>query len=304
MNLEQLRLMAQIAEHGSLTRAAIAANSQQSVISRQLSALETECGGQLFYRTGRGVMLTELGASVMPRIRQLLTDFDQLAEDMRSSAELPRGDVRLGILPALTDPLVTLLYQEVREKLPGVRLHLYEGSNGQLDEWLATGRIDLALLYRYGEVDEAADRVLGRVSSYLISAVGDPVTQHETIAFQQLAGVPLVLPSEPNALRTTLDQLARRANIALNVAMEADSLPIQKNIVATGNAYAIVGWLAVSREVEAGRLQASRIVDPGIERAAILSATQHHVFTRSSRAIARIVEPLAMKLLRESEEQR
>lgn len=302
MNLEQLRLMAQIAEHGSLTRAAIAANSQQSVISRQLSALEAECGGRLFYRTGRGVMLTELGASVMPRIKQLLTEFDQLAEDMRSSAEVPSGDVRLGILPALADPLVTLLYHEVREKLPLVHLHLYEGSNGQLEEWLTSGRIDLALYYRYGQVDESNDRVLGKVHAYLISAAGDAVTKKGRIPFRALENLPLILPSAPNALRTTLDQLARRENVNLSVAMEADSLPIQKDVVAAGNAYAIVGRLAISREMQAGTLQAARIVEPTIERAAILAATAHHVFTRANRAIARIVEPLAIKLLSEHEE--
>lgn len=302
MNLEQLRLMAQIAEHGSLTRAAIAANSQQSVISRQLSALEAECGGRLFYRTGRGVMLTELGTSVMPRIKQLLTEFDQLAEDMRSNAEVPSGDVRLGILPALADPLVALLYQEVREKLPLVRLHLYEGSNGQLEEWLTSGRIDLALYYRYGQVDESNDRVLGKAHAYLVGAAGDGVTAKGTIPFRALENLPLILPSVPNALRTTLDQLARRENVNLTVAMEADSLPIQKNVAAAGNAYTIIGWLAVSREVQAGTLQAARIVEPTIERAAILAATAHHVFTQPSRAIARIVEPLAIKLLSEPEE--
>lgn len=297
MNLEQLRLIAQIAEHGSLTKAALAANTQQSVISRQLSAVESECGGRLFYRTGRGVMLTELGISMLPRIRQLLMDADRLAEDMKASADVPVGDVRLGILPALADPLVSLLFEKMQEKFPQVRLHLFEGSNGQLEEWLASGRIDLAVLYRYGNVDAVSERVLGMVRACLIGARGDEVTRQQTITFTQLCSLPLVLPSVPNALRTTLDRLARQSNLTLNVVLEADSLPIQKNLVATGKAYAIVGRLAVVKELAAETLQATEIIDPMIERTAVLAMTTHHLYSQAMRAVAGLIEPLTRELL-------
>jgi DNA-binding transcriptional LysR family regulator len=297
MNLEQLRLIAQIAEHGSLTKAAIAANTQQSAISRQLSAMESECGGRLFYRTGRGVTLTELGLSMMPRIKQLLLDADRLSEDMKAQADTPSGDVRLGILPALANPLVTLLFAQLRSRYSGVRLHLFEGSNGQLEEWLASGRIDLGLLYRYGEVDASNERELGRVPACLIGAAGDSVTRQPVVAFETLCKLPLVVPSEPNALRSTLDKLARQINQTLNVVLEADSLPIQKSIVATGAAYAIVGRLAVTEELAAGTLQAAQIADPVIERAAVLGRTTHHLHTRAMRAVADLIEPLVGDLL-------
>jgi DNA-binding transcriptional LysR family regulator len=299
MNSEQLRLFVQVAEHGTLTKAAIAANSLQSVISRQLGALEKECGGRLFYRTGRGVTLTELGAAFLPRVREFLTQLDQLAEDMRSFAEVPAGDVRFGILPALSDPMVSMLYRQAREQHPLVRLHLFEGSNGQLEEWVATGRVDMALLYRYGTVDTASDRVLGTVHACLVGAAGDAVTAQRTLPFRQLQGLPLVLPSVPNALRTTLDQIARREGIELTIVMEADSLPIQKNIAAGREGYAILGRQAVTREIAEGRLQAARIVSPTIERTATLVMTTQRTYTLAMRAVARLIEPLAQELLKE-----
>jgi len=299
MNSDQLRLFVQVAEHGSLTKAAIAANTLQSVISRQLSALEKECGGRLFYRTGRGVTLTDLGATFLPRVREFLKQLDQLAEDFRSYGEVPSGDVRFGILPALSEPLVSMLYRQARERCPLVRLHLFEGSNGQLEEWIATGRVDMALLYRYGSVDPANDRVLGTVHACLIGAAGDAVTAQRTLPFRRLAGLPLVLPSVPNALRTTLDQIARREGIELKIVMEADSLPIQKNIAAAREGYAILGRQAVSREIVEGRLQAARIVEPTIERTATLVTTTQRTYTLAMRAVARLIEPLAEELLKE-----
>ena len=298
MNSEQLKLFTQIAEHGSLTKAAIAANSLQSVVSRQLSALEKECGGRLFYRTGRGVTLTELGTSFLPRVKQLLAELDQLADDMKTVADVPSGDVRFGILPGLSDPLVPMLYRRAREEFPQVQLHLFEGSNGQLEEWVASGRIDLALMYRYGQVDPTTDRVLGTVQACLIGAAGDRVTSRKTIGFEQLEKLPLILPSVPNALRSTLDQIARRKGITLTVAMEADSLPIQKNLASERDAYAVLGRLAVAREITAGTLQASRIVEPAIERTATLVTTTQRTYTLAVKAVARLIEPLATELLK------
>jgi DNA-binding transcriptional LysR family regulator len=299
MNSEQLRLFLQVAHHGSLTKAALAANSVQSVVSRQLSALEKECGGRLFYRTGRGVALTELGATFLPQVKQLLSQFDLLSENIRSFADTPAGEVRLGILPALSLPLVSALARQARERFPLIRLHLFEGSNGQLQEWIDGGRIDLALMYRYGEVDAAIDRVLGTAFAYLVGPSGDTATRDETIAFRRLQNLPLVLPGVPNALRTTLDAVARRESISLNVILQADSLPIQKRIAASGDAYAIVGRLAVTDELVAGTLQASRIVDPPIQRVAILCTGSQANYGPAVRAIAQLLEPLATGLLKE-----
>jgi DNA-binding transcriptional LysR family regulator len=296
MTSEQIRLFVQIAESGSLTKVAIEANLQQSLISRKLSALEAKCGGRLFHRTGRGVTLTEFGASFLARAKQTLSQLDRLGEDMRSAAEAPSGDVRFGLLPALSDPLVSILYRKTREQFPRVRLHLFEGSNGQLQEWVDSARLDLALLYRYDRVDPSMHRVLGTIPAYLVGARGSNATSRDSIAFSALDGLPLILPSAPNALRHTLDQIAKRLALTLNVAVEADSLPIQKAIAAEGSAYAVLGRQAVAREVQAGRLQASCIVDPMIERTAILAFAARR--SSAAHAIAQLIEPLVLKMLK------
>jgi LysR family nitrogen assimilation transcriptional regulator len=300
MTLEQLKLFLQTADAGSLTKAAIAANSLQSVISRQISALERECGGRLFHRTGRGVALTDLGRSVLPRIRQVVAEIEALTEEIRGVAEIPSGNVRFGILPALSLPIVQKLYRQARDRYPKVRLHLFEGSNGQLEEWIATGRVDLALLYRYGAADPVNDRILGVVHAYLIGAAGDRTTTQLTIPFRRLARLPLIVPSAPSAMRRALDQLAKREGISLNVVMEADSLPIQKAMAATGDAYAIVGRQGVIAEVTSGSLQASRIVAPTIDRTAILAVTPAKPLTLAMQVIGKLIESLARSVLSNS----
>src|SRR5207249_6884492 len=73
-----LKLFLEVADLGSFSKAAIARRTVQSHVSRQISELERECGARLFRRTGRGVVLTELGQQILPRVRASLAEMDQL----------------------------------------------------------------------------------------------------------------------------------------------------------------------------------------------------------------------------------
>ena len=74
------RLFIDASELGSLSRVAASYGTSQPYISRQISELEQECGGRLFQRTGRGVVLTELGQRIAPKVRAWLASSDPACE--------------------------------------------------------------------------------------------------------------------------------------------------------------------------------------------------------------------------------
>ena len=93
MDYAAWKLFIDAAERGSLSKVALAYGTSQPHISRQIGELEHECGGRLFQRTGRGVVLTELGQRVAPKVRAWMASTDQLANDVRTSAGTPIGRV-------------------------------------------------------------------------------------------------------------------------------------------------------------------------------------------------------------------
>ena len=175
-DLQKWRAFVAIGELGSLTRAALFLDSNQSLLSRQLNALERECGARLFNRTGRGVELSEVGERLFPRVKALLFDAEQLEQEIHGEAREPAGRVTLGFLPSIAQPLVGRLFSEVRSKHPAVSLKVLEGSSGQVEEWLADARVDIAILYRYGPTLAEAEQSLAVVDSYLIGPPGDQLT--------------------------------------------------------------------------------------------------------------------------------
>jgi LysR family transcriptional regulator, nitrogen assimilation regulatory protein len=297
MDLARLKLFVQVAEVGSLSKAAVLLDSVQSAISRQIAALERECGRRLFDRTGRGVTLTDFGKRVFPQIKALVLEAERVESLMNGKDEMPSGEVRVGFMPSVAELLVATLFKRVSERFPDIKLRISEGSNGQLDEWISTGRIDMGVLYRYGKSTRRNEDSLFVVDTFLVGAPGDRVTSQPTIAFAKLDRLPLVLPGVPNGLRVALDQIAKRQKqgFKLSIAMEADSLPIQRSMASHGQAYAVHGGVVVWRDVQAGVVSASRIVGPALKRTMVLATTTQHSLSLAARETATLVRNVALE---------
>jgi len=296
VDLQELKVFAQVADYGSLSRAAIMLKIGQPSLSRRIAALERECGGRLFSRTGRGLELSELGSRLLPRVRALLAEADRIASEARTMAATPAGEVNVGVLPSTACQIVPPLFHQCRQRFPDVRLHIFEGFSGQIEEWLADGRVEVATLFRHSNAVGRGERPLGVVDTCLVGAKGDPVTRAKTVKFPQLHRLPLILPA-PNSLRVTLDHLARKRGIELNVVMESNSIPIQNALVAQGGCYAVSSFYSVSRDVHAGALQAARIVAPSIDRRFTIGTTTQRPLGLAAREVAKLMREIVLELI-------
>jgi LysR family nitrogen assimilation transcriptional regulator len=287
------KLFIDAAELGSLSKVAIAYGTSQPYISRRISDLEKQCGGHLFQRTGRGVVLTELGLRIAPKVRAWLASSDQLANDVRTSAGTPIGTVRIGSLPSTAHPLVSTLHKRLKERYPLIQLVVREGQGAQLETWLEDNSVDLAILYRTNGSPKGADTYLAETFTYLVSAAGDPLTSRPTVRFSKLHNLPLVHFCRPNSWRNHLEQISAERGISLNFALEADSLSLQTHIVAEGGIYALLGPYAVAAASKEYRLQASKLVDPVVTRHIALAMSHHGSMTLACRTVMELTREIA-----------
>lgn len=282
-----------VADAGSLSKAATALAVPPSVVSRAVAELERRCGERLFVRTGRGVLLTEFGAQLQPRIARLAADAQALAEDVRAARGRPAGDVAVGLLPSAVPRYAGALAARVGEHLPGVRLHLVEGASAQLEEQLRDGRLDMAVVLREDLADIGDERLLARVPLYLVGRRGDAALAAGTLPLAALSGLPLVVASRPHLLRARLDRLAARHGLTLQVAIEADSVQLQYAVAAAGCGYAIA---SVAGGLPDERLAAARIVQPELERCVVLAESPRRPHTLATREVRQLICALADEL--------
>lgn len=285
-----------VAELGSLTRAAAAMGVPQSMVSRHLAQLEQQCGGRLFRRTGRGVVLSELGAALFPQLNALLIDAERIHDAIQDSGGVPVGEVRVGVLPSSVPLLATPLFSLAGERFPKVRLHLIEGTSTQMEEQLREGRLDMGLLLREAASAGEDEMALAQLSLQLVGRRGDALLQQDTIALSALQGLPLIVPSAPHALRARLQMLAEAQGLRFHFAVEADSIRLQHEIAAAGGGYAITSGLFELRGDQ--RLASARIVQPQLLRTIVLGTTLRRPHTLATREVQRLICEIAPALLK------
>jgi DNA-binding transcriptional LysR family regulator len=95
MRTEDLRAFFQIAETGSLTKAANVLDVPKSTISRRLSRLEEELNAQLVLRTSRAVQLTEVGQQLHLQGAPALAYLDDVQRAVRDRGEDPVGPLHV-----------------------------------------------------------------------------------------------------------------------------------------------------------------------------------------------------------------
>ena len=292
MEIKELRVFVRVAEFGNISQAAVALGLTQSTVSRIVAGLEHEFGGPLFYRTGRGVALTETGRAAAPKARSIVLDCEQLVADIRDFGQAPSGVVTVALLPWMMHSIAGDLFDEVRRTYPGITLRMIEGFSGRNEEWLADGRADIALIGRYRKTPTRGEEVL--ISSYL-SLVGpreNGAAAATTITFRELTKVPLVLPSTPHGLRVAINAVARNKRLKMNVVAEADSFEAQKAIMSRQGCFMVLSPQTVGRELARGTFHAREIVEPRMPRLIVMSTTTHRPLSRPAREVAGIVRKL------------
>ena len=165
-----------------------------------------------------GVVLTELGQRIAPKVRGWLTSTEQLVNDVRTSAGTPIGKVRIGSLPSTAHPLVTTLHRRLAEQYPLVQLAVRRGP-GRPARDMARGRQRRSrdpVPHRSGP---QGWRYLPRRGSNLSHERGrrsaDLKADGTILALHDL---PLVLFCRPSSWRDHLEQLAAERRMTLNVA--------------------------------------------------------------------------------------
>ncbi len=294
-----MRVFANVADSGSITKTARALNTTQSSVSRQIASLEAELGGALFHRNGRGVILTDFGQRIASRVHEILAQIEQISIEASSEAGIPTGEVTIGMLSTVGPTIAARLHHAIQRQFPKVRLQIVDGFSGQLNAAVADGQLDMALLFRYAVEQIAGDQPIAVLHSYLVGPRGDALTSGPTVAFSRLSRIPLVVPRLPNGLRLALDHFAAGASVDLMIAIEASSVPIQLAIVAEpmNRTYGVASYYAVAEGLRRDQLQAARIVSPGIERTLTLVRSQRRPSTLATREVAVMLVAIAGELL-------
>jgi LysR family nitrogen assimilation transcriptional regulator len=252
MDLKQLDYFVRVAELGSFTRAAMALDVAQPALSRQVRLLEVELRQNLLVRNGRGATPTEAGKLLLEHGRGILHQVERAREELGRVRGALAGRVAIGLPPSLSRVLAVPLTRAFREQLPEARLSISEGLSSHMQEWLVTGRLDIAVLYNAQpspdiEIAPLQDEELLLVEPRAPGSADEPPPL--PIALTEVAGLPLLIPTRPNAIRMQVEAEMAAVGLRPTIALEIDGVSAILDLVADGAGAALLSRNAVARSI-------------------------------------------------------
>ncbi len=156
----RLKVLTELAEHGSFSAAADALDYTQSAVSKQVAALEREVGAQLVVRELRPVRLTAAGEALVRRARAVLEGLAAAEAEVEAIAALETGRLRVGAYSSVGATLVVQAVAAFRERHPGVQISLLEAGRDRLVDGVRAGDLDVAAVFDFPALGLTVDEGL------------------------------------------------------------------------------------------------------------------------------------------------
>jgi LysR family nitrogen assimilation transcriptional regulator len=300
MDLKQLEYFVRVAEMGSFTRAAVALSVAQPALSRQVRLLEVELRQNLLVRNGRGATPTEAGQVLLEHGRGILHQVERAREELGRVRTGLTGRVALGMPPSVARVLTVPLMRAFRLALPEARLSISEGLTTAMQEGLLNGRLDIAMLYNANASNGLELTPLVREELLLVQA-RPPGLQEDPppppIALKDVAALPLVIPSRPNAIRMHVESEFARIGCQAHIAFEIDGVPAILELVADGAGAAILSRNAVASSIKPSAFSVRSITAPALTIALSTAISSLRPSTLTQQATLNLIRETARDLL-------
>lgn len=216
-DLDDLRSFVTGIELGSFAKAAQRLGRSTSAVSAHLKKLELQVGAPILRKSGRGMVITEAGETLLGYARRLLELNDEAVTAVRC-LDL-QGRVRLGLQEDFGETFLPQVLGSFTRAHPRVQIEARIARNAELIDWVIKGQLDLSLTWD-GGINTAFQQDLGqRMMQWIASPAFD-------LAQWQASGdaLPLVVLDAPCLMRNAATTALDRAGIPWRIAFTSRSL--------------------------------------------------------------------------------
>ena len=237
MTLTQLEIFSLVAELRGFTLAAHRLGISQSAVSHALKSLEQELGVELLRRHQSQVELSDIGEQLLLRARAMLGLANTLRQEAADARGMKRGTLRIGSFgPTSSIKLLPKILQQYREAHPGIEVHIDEGPDRQVIQWLEERRIDIGFVVLPEERFDTFALIEDQMVALL--PLGQPWAAHESVTLQDLCNDPFVLTEAGSS--ELVSRLFNAARLSPNIRYRCSQLLSTLDTVGRGDAMTVV----------------------------------------------------------------
>ncbi|AKJ15631.1 LysR family transcriptional regulator [Streptomyces incarnatus] len=163
LDARRLHLLRELDRRGTIAAVAEALNFTASAVSQQLGVLEREAGVPLLERSGRRVVLTPAGRTLVTHADAVLERLELAVSQLAGAREGIGGPLRIGTFPSGGLAIVPATLAELAQRHPALEPMLQEIDSARVSDGLRAGELDVALVHDYDFVPAAPDTAVDQV---------------------------------------------------------------------------------------------------------------------------------------------
>ncbi|MEO8936083.1 MAG: LysR family transcriptional regulator [Burkholderiaceae bacterium] len=275
LNFHHLHYFWAVAKEGHLTRAAARLHVSQSALSAQIRLLEEQLGHALFTRSGRTLQLTEAGRMALGYADTIFASGNELMALLRDGVRQTRQVLRIGAVATLSRNFQENFVEPLLSR-SDVELVLQSGSLQDLLPRLRVHALDLVLSNRRVHADADHPWRCRSIARQPVSLVGRPRPKRRAFRFpEELAEVPLLLPSRDSDIRAAFDLLCEQHGLRCHVLAEVDDMALLRLLARDSGAVALVPTVVVRDELQTRQLVEYCIVPDLVENFYAITVKRH-----------------------------
>jgi len=291
MDVRQLKALVTVVDTGSVTRAAQLLHVVQPAVTRQVRSLEHELGVPLFERTRRGMRPTPAGLRLAERARRALIELERARAELSPDAGVLTGLVSIGLLESTAAMLAEPLVSALKRRHSGIELRLLTAYSGHLQQWLDAGDLDMSLLYNIASTPSLNVRHLVRERLWAVAPASAGLSADQPVSLTEVASHPVIMPSPGHGLRVLVDQAAAQAPVTFQIAVETNSMSLQKFLVQHGHGWTILPAAGIAADLTvpgtADALSAAPLTAPEVWRSIVLTTPRSGPTSAAALAVVR-----------------
>jgi DNA-binding transcriptional LysR family regulator len=265
LHSRMLKYLDTVAKMGSIRRAARELNVASSAINRQVIALETELGTQVFERLPRGLRLTAAGEILIEHARETLKAYARTNARIDALQGLVGGKVTLALTPGLAGGAIPSIVAGFLEHRPSVQIVLKTMSVELIANAVISGEADLGLGYYL--LPNPGLRALMNFETHfgMVSSPAHALALRTTVRLADLVEHPLVLVDSGVKLRGVIDAAFARLSFTPKPHVETNSIHALIRLVAGSQRVTLLNRLDVADECAMGRLAFRPLIAPYLD---------------------------------------
>ena len=256
INYELYKVFYYVAKTKNITKASEILLISQPAITQTIKKLESELDATLFYRTSRGMELTNLGEELFQNIKNSIECLNNCKRLLNEFDLKEIKTIRIGGGTTLLKHNALMGFKVFKEKYPNIKIEIIRGITSELLNKLHDNILDLVLFNMPVQIDENLDyRIIETTQDIFVanSNFYDNL-KGKKISIKDLTNLPLVLQSDVSSSRKFLNSICKKNKILLNNSYELESYDLVLAFVKAGLGIGFINKNHILKEIGTGEL--------------------------------------------------